>query len=170
MFLMPPKIDNTVSDETSIAKNREGLDEAADRYSAQQMELERKAVALENTLERINGLKEGLEERIRLAVQKNRYLLSLDNYFDELIKMNTKYDKHAMEVIKTASSYGIPKNEIAESYKDLLDELSDQNKIFNELYKHFGYISKKATKCQKHINRLMEKYMNEISRLSSEAN
>lgn len=138
--------------------------------SAQQMELERKAVALENTLELINGLKEGLEERIRLAVQKNSYLLSLDNYFDELIKLNTKYDKHAMEVIKTASSYGIPKNEIAEGYKTLLDELSDQNKIFNELYKHFGYISKKATKCQKHINKLMKKYMNEISRLSSEAN
>ncbi len=83
--------------------------------------------------------------------------------------MNTKYDKHAMEVIKTASSYGIPKNEIAEGYKDLLNELSDQNKIFNELYKHFGYLSKKARKCQKHINKLMEKYMNEVRKATPNA-
>ncbi|MBQ0023476.1 MAG: hypothetical protein KBT29_09600, partial [Prevotellaceae bacterium] len=131
--------------------------------SAQQMELERKAVALDNTLELINGLKEGLEERIRLAVQKNSYLLSLDNYFDELIKMNTKYDKQAMDLFNTASSNGVPQEKIAEGYKDLLNELSDQNKIFNELYKHFGFLSKKATKCQKHINKLMEKYMNGIS-------
>lgn len=137
--------------------------------SAQQMELERKAVALENTLELINGLKEGLEERIRLAVQKNSYLLSLDNYFDELIKMNTKYDKQAMDLFNTASSYGIPKNKIAEGYKTLLNELSDQNKIFNKLYKHFGYLSKKATKCQKHINKLMEKYMNEVRKATTNA-
>lgn len=125
-----------------------------------------KAEIAQNTQDKIKGLLEGIGNRISYAQQQPSVLTqSLDNYFEELMKLNTQFDKQAMDVINTAMSYGYPQSKLPEAYKELLNELSKQNKMFNELYKHFGGLSKKATKCQKHINKLMEKYMNEIIKL-----
>lgn len=138
---------------------------------AQRADLERKGEIGQNTEEKIKGILEGIGNRISYIQQQSSVLTqrkameSLDNYFEELIKLNTQFDKQAMDVINTAMSYGYPQSKLPEAYKELLNELSKQNKMFNELYKHFGGLSKKATKCQKHINKLMEKYMNEIIKL-----
>ena len=138
---------------------------------AQRADLERKGEIAQNTEEKIKGILEGIGNRIGYIQQQPSVLTqrkameSLDSYFEELMKLNTQFDKQAMDVVNTAMSYGFPQSKLPEAYKELLDEISKQNKMFNELYKHFGGLSKKATKCQKHINKLMEKYMNEITRL-----
>lgn len=138
---------------------------------AQKADIERKGEIAQNTEEKIKGILEGIGNRISIIPQtlqlhkQRKVMETLDNYFEELIKLNTQFDKQAMDVVNTAMSYGYPQNKRPELYKELLNELSKQNKMFNELYKHFGGLSKKATKCQKHINKLMEKYMNEIIKL-----
>lgn len=138
---------------------------------AQKADLESRGEIAENTEEKIKGVLEGIGNRISIIPQtlqlheQRKAMESLDDYFEELIKLNTQFDKQAMDVINTAMSYGYPQSKLPEAYKELLDELSEQNKMFNELYKHFGGLSKKATKCQKHINKLMEKYMNEMKKL-----
>ena len=135
---------------------------------AQKADIERKGEIVQNTEEKIKGILEGIGNRISYIQQQSSVLTqrkameSLDSYFEELMKLDTQFDKQAMDVLNTAMSYGYPQRLQAEAYKELLNELSKQNKMFNELYKHFGGLSKKATKCQKHINKLMEKYMNEI--------
>lgn len=135
---------------------------------AQKADIERKGEIGQNTEEKIKGILEGIGNRISYIQQQSSVLTqrkameSLDSYFEELMKLDTQFDKQAMDVLNTAMSYGYPQRLQAEAYKELLNELSKQNKMFNELYKHFGGLSKKATKCQKHINKLMEKYMNEI--------
>lgn len=137
---------------------------------AQKANFERMAGIAQNTEEKIKGLLEGIENRISYIQQQPSNLTqrnameSLDSFFEELIKLDTQFDKQAIDLL-TAISYGYPQRLQAEAYKELLNELSKQNKMFNELYKHFGGLSKKATKCQKHINKLMEKYMNEIIKL-----
>ena len=138
---------------------------------AQKADIERKGEIVQNTEEKIKGILEGIGNRISYIQQQSSVLTqrkameSLDSYFEELMKLDTQFDKQAMDVLNTAMSYGYPQRLQAEAYKELLNELSKQNKMFNELYKHFGGLSKKATKCQKHINKLMEKYMNEIIKL-----
>lgn len=138
---------------------------------AQKSDIERKGEIAQNTEEKIKGILEGIGNRISYIQQQPSVLTqqksmeSLDNFFEELIKLDTQFDKQAMDVLNTAISYGFPQNKRPELYKELLNELSKQNKMFNELYKHFGGLSKKATKCQKYINKLMEKYMNEIIKL-----
>lgn len=141
---------------------------------AQKANFERMAGIAQNTEEKIKGLLEGIENRISYIQQQPSNLTqrnameSLDSFFEELIKLDTQFDKQAIDLL-TAISYGYPQRLQAEAYKELLNELSKQNKMFNELYKHFGGLSKKATKCQKHINKLMEKYMNEIIKLQKDA-
>lgn len=172
--------DDVVADTVAVWDEGDGAEwhqaEAAGNHfdkltPVQKADLESRGEIAQNTEEKIKGILEGIGNRISIIPQtlqlheQRKAMESLDDYFEELIKLNTQFDKQAMDVINTAMSYGYPQSKLPEAYKELLDELSEQNKMFNELYKHFGGLSKKATKCQKHINKLMEKYMNEIIKL-----
>jgi hypothetical protein len=49
-----------------------------------------------------------------------------------------------------------------EAFKEILNTFTEQNKGFTEMYAKMGSLPKSAQKTQKYINKLTEKYANEM--------
>ena len=116
---------------------------------------------------------------------KNAYLLlgglkgdspfdySNDTYtkeiYKEIIQRNKEMDKNFHDLLKTIEALNPPREDLlelyGEAYKNVLANLTEQNKAFNEIYKKTGKLTKAAQNAQNYINKLTEKYMKEASKL-----
>lgn len=97
---------------------------------------------------------------------KRKEVSDMDTFFEQIMKQNEQIDKQFGDLLNTANSYGIEKQHIAKLIgRGMLEFLSEQNKAFIDLYGHFGSLSKVGTKCQKQVDKLTEKYLNEMSKL-----
>ena len=140
----------------------------------------------EDELAMVQTKAQAIEERIKLVMDiwkngitkvlnstsavyqsgKRKEVSDMDTFFEQIIKHNEQIDKQFGDLLNTANSYGIEKQHIAKLIgRGMLEFLSEQNKAFIDLYGHFGSLSKVGTKCQKQVDKLTEKYLNEMSKV-----
>jgi len=93
----------------------------------------------------------------------------------QIAKQNETLDANFQDLIKTLKkSPEMPQKEkvevISEGYKEILKFYTEQNQGFTEITKGLGYLPKEFQKLQKVINKLIEKNMNEMSKMMTEMN
>ena len=103
---------------------------------------------------------------------KARLGIYADKYAPQIIELNKGMDEFYQEFLKKFKDLQPPTdvmNQVnTQSYKEMLQYLTEQNKLFNEIYRVRGSLPKKAQKAQKQINELTEKYMKERNKLVME--
>lgn len=141
----------------------------------------------EDELATVQAKARAIEERIKLVMDlwengvtkvlnststvyqtgKRKEASDMDTFFEQIIKHNEQTDKQFEDLIKTLNDYKVEKIHIVELIKEgILNEfLSKQNKALIGIYAHLGSLSKVGTKCQKQVNKLTEKYLNEMSKV-----
>ena len=141
----------------------------------------------EDELATVQAKAQAIEERIKLVMNlwengitkvlnststvyqsgKRKEVSDMDTFFEQIIKHNEQIDKQFEDLLKTLNDYKVEKIHIVELIKEgILNEfLSKQNKALIGIYAHLGSLSKVGTKCQKQVNKLTEKYLNEMSKL-----
>jgi hypothetical protein len=89
-----------------------------------------------------------------------------DKIFENIAAQNKELDKNVQEYQKALFALNPPaslrQSFYADAYKEILNTLTEQNKGFTEIYTKTGSLPKSAQKTQKYINKLIEKYMNEM--------
>lgn len=140
---------------------------------AQQKEIQNKGKAIDANKKYIELLYSSVSEYMERQPTKQN---SWDNNpFKMISKQNAILDKQIDDILKTLADYGLSRVQIVlpnETNKtvlldlfryhatvDILNFFTLQNQAFNELYKKYGDISKDATKCQKQVHKLTEKYL-----------
>lgn len=87
--------------------------------------------------------------------------------FDNITKKNKELDKQFQDVIKVVKGIKMPKNEESkawsELYKEILKFYSEQNRALTEMSGQ-GQLPKSAQKTQETVNKIIQKYMNEMSK------
>ena len=87
--------------------------------------------------------------------------------FDNITKKNKELDKQFQDVIKVVKGIKMPKNEESkawsELYKEILKFYSEQNRGLTEMSGQ-GQLPKSAQKTQETVNKIIQKYMNEMSK------
>jgi hypothetical protein len=91
----------------------------------------------------------------------------------QIAKQNEKLDANFQDFIKTLKKTPeIPQKEklevISDGYKSFLEFYTEQNQIFTKMTKELGYLPKEFQKLQKVIHKLIEKNMNEMSKMLNE--
>ena len=98
---------------------------------------------------------------------KNLSWVNKGAVFDNITKKNKELDKQFQDVIKVAKGIKMPKNEESktwsELYKEILKFYSEQNKALTEISGQ-GQLPKSAQKTQETVNKIIQKYMNEMSK------
>ncbi|MBO7579726.1 MAG: hypothetical protein J6T43_12160 [Prevotella sp.] len=124
-----------------------------------------KIVPIYQTLDKF--IKDGPAFKARLGIYA-------DKYAQQIIELNKGIDEFYQEFLKKFKDLQPPTevmNQVnSASYKEMLQYLTEQNKLFNEIYRVRGSLPKKAQKAQKHVNELTEKYMKELNKLVMERN
>ena len=91
-----------------------------------------------------------------------------DKIFEQITKQNKALDENFQELIKALKGFEIPYDKRAEffseGYKEILKFFTEQNQGFTEILKEFGTLPKGAQKAQKELNKLIEKYLKEMSK------
>ena len=122
-----------------------------------------KAAPIYQTLNKL--IKDGPAFKARLGIYA-------DKYAPQIIELNKEMDEFYQEFLKKFKNLQPPTevmNQVnSASYKEMLQYLTEQNKLFNEIYRVRGSLPKKAQKAQKHVNELTEKYMKELNKLVME--
>ena len=87
--------------------------------------------------------------------------------FDNITKKNKELDKQFQDVIKVVKGIKMPKNEESQAwselYKEILEFYTEQNKGLTRMLGQ-AQLPKSAQKTQETINKLIQKYMNEMSK------
>ena len=87
--------------------------------------------------------------------------------FDNITKKNKELDKQFQDVIKVVKGIEMPKNEESkawsELYKEILKFYSEQNRGLTEMSGQ-AQLPKSAQKTQETVNKIIQKYMNEMSK------
>lgn len=124
-----------------------------------------KAAPIYQTLSKL--IKDGPAFKARLGIYA-------DKYAPQIIELNKGIDEFYQEFLKKFKDLQPPTevmNQVnTHTYKEMLQYLTEQNKLFNEIYRVRGSLPKKAQKAQKHVNELTEKYMKELNKLVMERN
>ncbi|MBR1879275.1 MAG: hypothetical protein IJ804_00755 [Prevotella sp.] len=98
---------------------------------------------------------------------KNLSWVNKGAVFDNITKKNKELDKQFQDVIKVVKGIKMPKNEESkawsELYKEILKFYSEQNKALTEISGQ-GQLPKSAQKTQETVNKIIQKYMNEMSK------
>ena len=89
----------------------------------------------------------------------------INGVFDRIYKQNKTFDNHVQDFVKFALNTGLPKEELPDFYKVVLDMYSKQNQAIAEFYKQYGSYTKSARKVQKQVNKFTEKYMAEMMKI-----
>ena len=88
--------------------------------------------------------------------------------FDNITKKNKELDKQFQDVIKVVKGIKMPKHEESQAwselYKEILRFYTEQNKALTEMLGQ-AQLPKSAQKTQETINKLIQKYMNEMSKM-----
>jgi hypothetical protein len=119
-----------------------------------------KAAPIYQTLNKL--IKDGPAFKARLGIYA-------DKYAPQIIELNKGIDEFYQEFLKKFKDLQPPTevmNQVnTHTSKKMLQYLTEQNKLFNEIYRVRGSLPKKAQKAQKHVNELTEKYMKELNKL-----
>ena len=87
--------------------------------------------------------------------------------FDNITKKNKELDKQFQDVIKVVKGIKMPKNEESrawsELYKEILEFYTEQNKGLTRMLGQ-AQLPKSAQKTQETVNKIIQKYMNEMSK------
>ena len=122
-----------------------------------------KAAPIYQTLSKL--IKDGPAFKARLGIYA-------DKYAPQIIELNKGIDEFYQEFLKKFKDLQPPTevmNQVnTHTYKEMLQYLTEQNKLFNEIYRVRGSLPKKAQKAQKQINELTEKYIKEMNKLVME--
>ncbi|MCQ2222285.1 MAG: hypothetical protein MJZ35_00685 [Bacteroidaceae bacterium] len=135
---------------------------------AQQMELMLDVQAIKAEIERSKELSKIIGACLKEQPGVTKDWKAVDPTLNQLMKSNAALDKRFESFIKKALKYGLDKAEAPEAYKDgILKHYAEQAKGFAELYQKCGSLSKTAQKCQKQVNKLIEKNMNDMIKLTT---
>ena len=98
---------------------------------------------------------------------KNLSWVNKGAVFDNITKKNKELDKQFQDVIKVVKGLKMSKNEESkvwsELYKEILKFYSEQNRGLTEMSGQ-GQLPKSAQKTQETVNKIIQKYMNEMSK------
>ena len=98
---------------------------------------------------------------------KNLSWVNKGAVFDNITKKNKELDKQFQDVIKVVKGIKMPKNEESQAwselYKEILKFYSEQNRALTEISGQ-GQLPKSAQKTQETVNKIIPKYMNEMSK------
>ena len=130
------------------------------------MDLELMAASIEQSKEMIEDLFETVTEGIGNMpfYGKPKKWEPYDNMFNTISIQNKNFDKLFDNLLNTCSKYGLKQKDLLEPRKLALELLMEQSKAFNEYYMKYGYLSTAAAKCQKQVNKLIEKHMKAMSK------
>ena len=101
-------------------------------------------------------------EFIKNGITNNMYKDSdINRVYNDIIKLNKDVDVKMDYIFDTLRKVSLDKsNNINEFKKTKISMFQDQIKTINGIYKDTGHMSKSAIKCQKNLNKLIEKNMN----------
>ena len=126
----------------------------------QRMQLEPITELAKMKIEEIKSLYQNLNS-------KNLSWVNKGAVFDNITKKNKELDKQFQDVIKVVKGIEMPKNEESkawsELYKEILKFYSEQNRGLTEMSGQ-GQLPKSAQKTQETVNKIIQKYMNEMSK------
>ena len=126
----------------------------------QRMQLEPIVELAKMKIEEIKSLYQNLNS-------KNLSWVNKGAVFDNITKKNKELDKQFQDVIKVVKGLKFPKNEESkawsELYKEILKFYSEQNRGLTEMSGQ-GQLPKSAQKTQETVNKIIQKYMNEMSK------
>lgn len=126
----------------------------------QRMQLEPITELARMKIEEIKSLYQNLNS-------KNLSWVNKGAVFDNITKKNKELDKQFQDVIKVVKGLKFPKNEESkawsELYKEILKFYSEQNRALTEISGQ-GQLPKSAQKTQETVNKIIQKYMNEMSK------
>jgi hypothetical protein len=122
-----------------------------------------KAKGIEACIERVKASYKPLGELMKGGMPFNKVS---DKIFENIAAQNKELDKNVQEFQKALFALNPPvsmrQSLYSDAYKEILNTLTEQNKGFTEIYTKTGSLPKSAQKTQKYINKLIEKYMNEM--------
>ena len=169
-------IADTVADEEwHQAEKAEYTDPAEYLTEAQLMEFSNKSKAFEENKENIEEMYKAAEKSLDVQYgiiisDKPKSWGIADSQFKMICKQNDLLVKQFEDIINTATELGVSQNiQPAEGYKYMLEFFMKQSKALIEINKKYSYLSKEAIKCQKQVNKLAEKYMNEVRKATTNA-
>ena len=126
----------------------------------QRMQLEPIVELAKMKMEEIKSLYQNLNS-------KNLSWVNKGAVFDNITKKNKELDKQIQDVIKVVKGIKMPKNEESkawsELYKEILKFYSEQNRGLTEMSGQ-AQLPKSAQKTQETVNKIIQKYMNEMSK------
>ena len=126
----------------------------------QKMQLEPIVELAKMKIEEIKSLYQNLNS-------KNLSWVNKGAVFDNITKKNKELDKQFQDVIKAVKGLKFPKNEeskaLSELYKEILKFYSEQNRGLTEMSGQ-AQLPKSAQKTQETVNKIIQKYMNEMSK------
>lgn len=122
-----------------------------------------KAKGIEAGIERVKASYKPLGEIMNGGMPFNKVS---DKIFENITAQNKELDKNVQDFQKALFALNPPaklrQSFYADAYKEILNTFTEQNKGFTEIFAKTGKLSKAAQKTQKYINKLTEKYMNEM--------
>jgi len=143
----------------------------------QKMRFEMKGKVLESDMEALQGIYERVGEKFSEVQDFNKKwgiegtgsasTPQLDPLYEQIVSLNKKMDADIQDFLKEAKAAHIPESGLIKLYGNMLGEAySDQNKKLTVML--LADPSKKGKKAQKYVQKLMEKYMEEMNKLVDE--
>ena len=133
---------------------------------AQKMQFEAKGAAMEAKIKAVKAMYQALDPK------NNASWMRKDLIFDQITKQNKEVDAAFHDLLKFIKTFEIPADQKAEfyggGYKAMMDFYTEQNKGLTEMMSSGFQLPKSAQKTQKALNKYIEKYMTEMTKLMSE--
>ena len=133
---------------------------------AQRMQFVAKGTAIEAKMKSVKAMYQALDPK------NNASWMRKDLIFDQITKQNKEVDAAFHDLLKFIKTFEIPADQKAEfyggGYNAMMDFYTEQNKGLTELMSSGFQLPKSAQKTQKALNKYIEKYMNEMTKLMSE--
>ena len=136
---------------------------------AQKMQIEAKGTAMEAKMKSVKAMYQALDPK------NNASWMRKDLIFDQITKQNKEVDAAFHDLLKFIKTFEIPADQKAEfygggykPYKPMMDFYTEQNKALTEMISSGIQLPKSAQKTQKALNKYIEKYMTEMTKLMSE--
>jgi hypothetical protein len=133
---------------------------------AQKMQIETKGAAMEAKMKAVKVMYQSLDPK------NNASWVRKDLIFDQITKQNKDVDKSFHELLKAFNDLDLPADKRVElfggGYKAMMEFYTEQNKGLTEMISSGFQLPKSAQKTQKALNKYIEKYMTEMTKLMSE--
>ena len=130
---------------------------------ALKMQLETKGLAMEAIINSVAALYQSLDPKNNVSWVRK------DLIFDRITKQNKEVDAAFHDMLKLIKDFEIPANERIEmlgaGYEKLMNFYTEQNKHLREMMSSGVQLPKSAQKTQKALNKYIEKYMTEMTKL-----